>query len=157
MAIVDANGNSLSKATVQGYCTDVPAEYTVIANDVYESFNFPPYGSNFATFDGERRLKWKAGQTIRKSDIDAAYPTATFASISPATGAAAGGTPVTIKGTHLDGSTGASLGGVALTSFQRVNDTTLTGTTGAHAAGAVSLVIHDDGGDITQASAFTYV
>lgn len=157
MAIVDANGNALTLATVQGYCTDVPSEYTVIANDVYESFNFPPYGSNFKTFDGERRLKWKAGQTVRKTDITDAYPTATFASISPATGAAAGGTPVTIKGTHLDGASGASLGGVALTSFHVVDDSTLTGTSGAHTAGAVSLVIHDDGGDITTASAFTYV
>ena len=157
MAIVDASGNPLTKSTVQGYLTDVPVEYATIDHDVYESFNFPPYGSNFATFDGERRLKWKAGQVIRKSEIDDAYPTATFASISPATGAAAGGTPVTIKGTHLDGASGVTIGGNAITNFKVVNDSTITGTTAAHTAGATNVVIADDAGSVTATGAFTFV
>jgi hypothetical protein len=157
MAIVDANGNPLTKSTVQGYCTDVPATQTVINTDVYESFNYDPFRSNFKTFDGERRLKWKAGQTINKSEIDDAYPTATFASISPASGSASGGTPVTIKGTHLDGASGVTIGGNAITNFRVVNDTTITGTTAAHSAGETNVVIQDDAGNVTANNAYTFV
>lgn len=158
MTIFAADGTTkLSKTALLAKTTTVPATTAVVNEDIYEAYNYDPYRNNFATFEGERRKLFAAGQVVRLSDIDDIYPAATFASISPATGAAAGGTPVTIKGTHLAGTTGASLGGIALTSFNVVNDTTITGTTGAHAAGAVSAVIHDDGGDITAATAFTYV
>ncbi len=53
------------------------------------------------------------------------------ASISPEGGPTTGGTAVTITGTHFTGQTSAKVGGVALTSFVVVNDTTITGVTGA--------------------------
>jgi len=62
-------------------------------------------------------------------------------SINPTSGSTAGGTNVTITGTGFTGATGATVGGVALTSFSVVNDTTITGTTGAHAAGAVNVAV----------------
>jgi IPT/TIG domain len=158
VTIYAADGTTkLSKTALLAKTTDVPVTQATVNEDVYEAYNYDPYRDNFTTFEGERRLLFKAGQVINKSAIDDLYPAATFTSISPATGAAAGGTPVTIRGTHLAGATGATLGGVALTSFAVVNDSTITGTTGAHAAGAVNLVIQDDGGNVTANNAYTYV
>lgn len=83
-------------------------------------------------------------------------PAATVASIAPATGPAAGGTAVTITGTGYTNATSATLGGVAITGFTVVNDTTITGTTAAHAAGAVDVVVVDPGGNGTLAAGYTY-
>lgn len=158
MAILASDGTTvLTKTALLAKTTDVPVTQCTVNEDIYESFNYDPYRTNFATFDGERRLKYKAGQVINKSQIDDLYPTATFASISPASGLAAGGTPVTIKGTHFDGVTGVTVGGGALASFQLVNDTTIKGNTPAHATGAVNVVITDDAGNVTATNAYTYV
>jgi len=68
-------------------------------------------------------------------------PAPTLTSISPNTGAAAGGTAVTITGTgFLSGAT-VSLGGTAGTGVKVVNSTSITATTAAHAAGAVNVVV----------------
>jgi hypothetical protein len=158
MAILAADGTTvLTKTALLAKTTDLPATHTTVNEDVYQTYNYDPYRDNFKNFDGERRLLYKAGQVVRKSVIDDLYPTATFASISPATGAAAGGTPVTIKGTHLDGTTGVTIGGNAITSFKVVNDTTITGTTAAHSAGAVNVVVADDAASVTATNAFTFV
>lgn len=158
MTIYAANGTTvLTKTALLAKTTDVPVEYATVNEDIYETYNYDPYRDNFATFEGERKLRYKAGQVVRKSDIDALFPTATFASIAPATGTAAGGTPVTIKGTHFAGVTGVTIGGNAVTSFARVNDTTITGVTAAHTAGAVNVVVADDAGNVTATNAFTFV
>lgn len=158
MTIYAADGTTkLSKTALLAKTTTVPATTAVVNEDIYEAYNYDPYRDNFKTFEGERRKLFAAGQVVRLSAIDDIYPTATFASIAPATGLAAGGTPVTIKGTHLAGATGATIGGVATTSFVVVNDTTITAVTGAHAAGAVNVVIADDAGNVTATNAFTYV
>lgn len=81
---------------------------------------------------------------------------ATVTAISPATGAAAGGTAVTITGTYLSNATGATLGGVAVTSFVVVDEHTITAVTPAHAAGAVDLVVTDNSGTVTKTGFFTY-
>jgi hypothetical protein len=52
-------------------------------------------------------------------------------SISPVGGPPGGGTNVTITGSNFTGAAGAKVDGVALTAFVVVNDTTITGTTGA--------------------------
>jgi hypothetical protein len=158
MAILAADGTTvLTKTALLAKTTDVPVTKATVNEDIYQTYNYRPYETHFKTFEGERKLLFKAGQVVDKSVIDDLYPTATFASIAPATGAAAGGTPVTIKGTHLSGASGATVGGVALTSFSVVNDTTIKGTTGAHAAGAVNVVIADDAGTVTATGAYTYV
>lgn len=76
--------------------------------------------------------------------------------VEPAGGAAAGGTDVLIKGQNLTGVTGVTFGGVAATSVVVVDDETLTCTTGAHAAGAVPVVVTNPTGSKTQAGAYTY-
>lgn len=158
MAILAADGATvLSQSAMQAKTTTVPSTKLTVNEDIYETYNYAPYKSNFKTFDGERRLKWKAGQVIDQADLNAAYPAATLASISPATGAAAGGTPVTLTGVNFDGASGAAIGGVALTSFVVVNNTTITGVSGAHAAATVNVTVTDDSGTLTLTNGYVYV
>lgn len=77
--------------------------------------------------------------------------------ISPNTGYTAGGDAITITGQNLQGVTSGTLGGVALTSLVVVNSQQITAVTGAHAAGAVDLVLTNAVGSSTLPNAFTYV
>lgn len=77
-------------------------------------------------------------------------------SLSPVAGPRAGGTVVTIKGTGFEGATGVTFGGVSGTSFTVVDDRTIRVTTGAHAAGAVDVVVSDALGNDTEVGGFTY-
>lgn len=79
-----------------------------------------------------------------------------ISSISPSSGDAAGGTSVTIRGVHFTGATSASVGGVALTSFTVVSDYVITGVTGAHASGVVSVSVTGPGGTTSVSALFTY-
>lgn len=77
-------------------------------------------------------------------------------SISPSSGLNVGGTAVTIRGSGFTGATSANLGGSNLTSFTVVNDTTITGTSAAHAAGPVNVNVVGPFGTLTLANGFTY-
>lgn len=150
-----ANGAAVSKSTAVsnfGSAITQEAKYTV-DQDYIEDFRL----EGQTAFQGGRKLLWKQGQVVTQSEIDAAFTTSAFTSITPATGAQAGGTAVTIKGSGFSGATAVAIGGVATTSFAVVNDTTITCVTGAHAAGAVNVVITDDSGTTTGTNAFTYV
>ncbi len=83
-------------------------------------------------------------------------PAPTISSLSPTSGAAAGGTTVTIIGTNFTGATNVTFGGVAGTGLSVASDTQLTVTTPAHAAGAVDVVVITLGGTATQTGGFTY-
>ncbi len=83
--------------------------------------------------------------------------TPTVTAISPSSGSTAGGTSVTITGTDFTGATGVTLGGTAATSVSVVNATTITCTTPAHAAGAVSVLVTTPGGSNTANTLYTYV
>lgn len=77
--------------------------------------------------------------------------------ISPATGAVAGGTAVTISGRQFKTGTTVTIGGGAVTSKVRVSDRSITCNTPAHAAGAVDVVVtNPDGSTYTLTAAFTY-
>lgn len=78
-------------------------------------------------------------------------------SIRPDSGTAAGGKAVTITGTGFTSSTGATIGGVAITSFSVVNSTTITGVTGAHAAADLMDVVVTNGGTATLTGGYTYI
>lgn len=79
-------------------------------------------------------------------------------SISPKSGAAAGGTALVIKGDNFTGVTSVTVGGVATTAFSVVNDKEIHCTTGAHAAGQVDVVFDKagTGADATVTNGFTY-
>ena len=88
--------------------------------------------------------------------------TPAFGSIVPSTGPTAGGTPVTITGTNLIGATtsgiyNVSIGGTMLTNMTVVSDTKIVGSTLAHAAGVVNVVITTPNGTATGTNAYTYV
>ena len=63
----------------------------------------------------------------------------TLASLSPTTGPAAGGTTVTLTGTGLTGTTDVTFDGVPAADVVVVDDSTVTVTTPAHAAGTVDV------------------
>lgn len=107
-----------------------------------------PIGSNGQVLSVVSGLpSWGAGGSVPSA------PTA----ILPTSGSTAGGTVVQITVSSSAGLTGAKVGGVALTSFSIVNGTTVQGTTGAHAAGAVDVVVSNAFGDSAAlAAGFTY-
>jgi len=86
-----------------------------------------------------------------------ATPAPTVTAISPTSGTTAGGTAVTITGTNFTGATAVTIGGVAATPFTVVNATTINATTGAHAAGVVSVAVTTPGGTGTGTNLYTYV
>ncbi|NYK10676.1 hypothetical protein HNR14_002557 [Leifsonia naganoensis] len=68
-------------------------------------------------------------------------------SLTPTSGPATGGTPVTITGSGFTGTTGVTFGGTPGTGFTVVNDTTITVTSPAHAPGATNVVVQGPNGD----------
>ncbi|MBB5642526.1 IPT/TIG domain-containing protein [Cryobacterium roopkundense] len=72
-------------------------------------------------------------------------PVPVATSLTPNTGPVTGGTVVTITGTGFTGATAVTIGGVSVP-FTFVNDTTITFTTPAHAAGLVPVVVTTPGG-----------
>lgn len=77
--------------------------------------------------------------------------------VSPSSGLTVGGTPITISGAYLTGTSSVTVGGVAATNVTVVSDTTVTATTPAHAAGVVAVEVVTPGGTVAVAGAFTYV
>ncbi len=84
-------------------------------------------------------------------------PAPTVTAITPNSGPVAGGTTVTITGTgFLSGAT-VKLGGTSATGVAVVNSTSITASTPAHAAGAVSVqVTNTDAQSGTLTNGFTY-
>jgi hypothetical protein len=84
-------------------------------------------------------------------------PGPTVSSVSPNSGSTNGGTAVTITGTNFAASATVTFGGTAATSVTVASSTSITATTPAHAAGAVSVVVTNTGGQSgTLTGGFTY-
>jgi len=82
----------------------------------------------------------------------------TVSSISPASGAVAGGTAVTITGTGFLAGAAVTIGGVSCTSATVVAATTITCTTSLHSAGVVDIVVaNTDAQEGTLANGYTYL
>ena len=85
-------------------------------------------------------------------------PAPTVTSVSPNNGPAAGGTAITISGTNFVSGATATLGGTAATNVVVVNSTTITATTAAHAAGAVTVTVTNpdtQSGSLTNGYTYT--
>jgi len=84
------------------------------------------------------------------------YADPAVTTISPTSGPATGGTLVTIHGTLFTGATGVSFGGIPATDFIVDNDSQITATTPAHAAGSADVTVTNAGGT-SFFEAFTYI
>jgi len=82
----------------------------------------------------------------------------TVSSVSPNSGPVAGGTAVTITGTNFASGATIKFGNNAATNVVVVNSTTITATTPAGSAGAVTVTVTSSGGlSGSQANGFTYI
>jgi hypothetical protein len=79
----------------------------------------------------------------------------TITTVTPSPGPVAGGTLVTITGTNLNTTTLLEIDGVQ-TVFTAVDDTHITFTSPAHAAGAVNVAVTTAGGLATRVNGYTY-
>ncbi len=80
----------------------------------------------------------------------------TISSVSPNSGPVAGGTPITIVGTNLTGTTAVTVGGTAASAVVVVNSTTVTAVTPSGTAGAKPVSVTTPGGTATASNGFTY-
>lgn len=97
------------------------------------------------------------GSTTRVLNITVTAVPPVVASVSPAFGSIVGGTSVTITGSNFTAATSVTLGGVSAF-FTVVDAATITATTPAHAAGAVTVIVSTPSGSSTGgAGLFTYV
>lgn len=152
MTFVTADGTVLNKTELLALTTSQST--TVVREvdaDIYQKVT--PDGGGFETGN---RLLFHEGQEVTEAEINALFTTGTVTLISPNTGPAAGGTVVTIDGTNLSGSEGVTFGGTAGTAFQRISNTRIKVTTPAKTAGAYTVVVKDDAGDITTLTGFAY-
>ncbi len=79
-------------------------------------------------------------------------------SVSPNSGTTAGGTAVTLTGTNFVTGATVTFGGTAATNVVVVSSTSITATTPAHAAGAVTVAVTNPGGlNGSLANGFTYI
>lgn len=152
MAFKNAAGSNLSETALRALLTEVTTEkiYTVGQN-IFQTFT-----QDGAAFEKGSKLFFYAGQRVKESDVDALFATATIDTVTPSTGTTSGGTAIVISGTNFSGASGVTVGGVAATSFVVVGNERITCVTPAGTAGAKSVVVQDDAGDVTKASGFTY-
>ncbi|MGW0486178.1 IPT/TIG domain-containing protein [Nonomuraea sp. NPDC003214] len=157
MTLYAANGTQLTKTTAAAKVDDVPVTDPIVevTEDLIEGFR--PEGT---TFPPQARRLWKtAGTLIRQSELDAMFPAGEITSVSPATGPAAGGTAITIKGRNFTPTASASavtVGGANATDIVVVDEQTITCKTPAGTAGAQDVVVTTDAGAVTKVDVFTY-
>ncbi|MEU4513227.1 IPT/TIG domain-containing protein [Nonomuraea wenchangensis] len=148
------NGTQISKTQAQALVASVPVTDPLVkvSEHLYEGVR-----ADGTTYPPRRRkLVFRKDQIIRTSELNAYFPAPTIASISPATGAAAGNTLVTVKGGNFSVGTTVTFGGTAATSVTVVNETTLTCRTPAKTAGAADVVVTNDSASATRTGGFTY-
>ncbi len=95
-----------------------------------------------------------AGTTLASTPFN--YVQQQVTSIVPNTGSYTGGTPITITGQFLAGTTVVTIGGVPCTNVVSVSATQVTAVTPAGSVGTVDVVITGTKGALTMAGGFTY-
>src|SRR5262249_24179404 len=95
--------------------------------------------------------------TASRTFAVAVTPPPVITSVAPASGPAAGGTPVGIFGSGFTSRVTVTVGGVAPSNVVVVNSTKITATTAAHAAGPVNVTVtNPDAHSGTLTNGFTY-
>ena len=95
-----------------------------------------------------------AGTTLASTPFS--YVQQQITSIVPNTGPYVGGTPITITGQYLAGTTAVTIGGVPCTNVVSVSATQVTAVTPAGSVGAMDVVVNGPKGTITVPDGFTY-
>jgi hypothetical protein len=154
MTLERANGTRITKAGASAVYTTPPVTDPIIkiSEDLYRQER--PDGTRFPA--KRRVLAFRAGELVPKSRLDAEFPDATIDKISPATGAAAGGTAITLTGTNYTPGATVTVGGAAATNVTVVSEKKITCTTPAGTAGARDVVVTTDAGTVTKTGGFTY-
>jgi hypothetical protein len=106
----------------------------------------------------EKVILFTAGEIVKTSRWNAAFPLAAVVSLSPATGPhVGGGTVVTMTGQNFTPGTTVTVGGVAATSIVITAPNLMTfATPAASGAGAANVIVTNDGGALTLTGGFTY-
>jgi hypothetical protein len=159
MGLYNAAGARITKAAFPTSAVSDPE--LVVTQDVYATRRFDegtrPTNSRDRAPEGSiKTIMFRAGQVVRQSQIDKLFPAATVATVSPATGLAAGGTVVTITGTNLDGVADVKFGSTAGTNLKILSSEAIQVTTPAGTAGAKNVIVGDDAGAVTKTNGFTY-
>ena len=150
-------GYEVSLSATTGFAASV-----VVAQTAGTAASTPVYvrlaGTTAGTFAGNIALT-STGATAQAVAVTgtvtaAATPVPTITSFSPASGPV--GTTVTVTGTDFTGATGATLNGLAVTSFVVVSATSVTFAVPAAATSGV-IVVTTPGGAATSATSFTVV
>jgi formylglycine-generating enzyme required for sulfatase activity len=85
------------------------------------------------------------------------YVMQSVTSIVPSSGGYQGGTPITITGQYLAGTTSVTVGGVPATNLVVVNSTTVTAVTPPGSVGAAEVVVTGAKGTVSVAGGFNYL
>ncbi len=93
--------------------------------------NIFAYNTNIGAATAPTASQNIAGTSIAEGALITATAPPTVTAVAPATGPAAGGTPVTITGTNFTGATAVHFGATAATGVSVTNDTTITATSPA--------------------------
>mgnify|MGYP003694103587 CR=1 FL=1 len=91
----------------------------------------------------DARIQRTAANVLDRFVSGTQAPSPTVSSVAPTSGPIAGGTAITITGTNFVSGATVSVGGTAATGVTVVNSTTMTATTPAHSAGAVSVTVYE--------------
>jgi hypothetical protein len=111
------------------------------------------YAATATNSAGAWVMQMAAFRGSRQSSSSPPVPTA----VSPTSGTASGGTPITITGTGFSAGASVSLGGTAATNVTVVSSASITATTPAHAAGTVNVVVTNGNGQSgTLSNGYTY-
>ncbi len=136
---------------------------------VYPSSAFGEAGLGFGYYQGYLDEVHIFNRALTAAEIQGIYtaasaglcvpPLPTVTAISPADGAADGGTPVTITGTGFTGATAVMFGSTSATTYTVDSDTQITVISPAAAAGTVHITVTTPGGTSAAVSAdqFTYI
>jgi len=97
----------------------------------------------------------RPGLTVIPNPLNAT-PVPIIASVSPATGPAAGSTLVTITGAHFTGTTTVEFGADDATDFEVISSSVISAIAPAHAAGAVQVKVTNANGPSVDTAADNY-
>ena len=159
---------TINNTSTQVAATNIASDFTgtVLDGNVSETDNtctdVPPGGSCTLTYTPGNTVVPQTNFTIQGTNTNALTAAiaiqsgSTLTTINPTSGTASGGTGFTLTGTGLTGATSVTFDGRAATRVTVVNST-VTGVTPAHTAGAVDVVINTPAGGATLANGYTYV